>query len=74
MNAENVQLTKKQKAVFDFIKSGADEKGYPPSYEEIMANFNFSSPNTVTCYMKQLTKKGFIRSEYKKSRAITLLK
>lgn len=71
---EDKELTKKQRAVFDFIKSGKDTKGYPPTYEEIMKNFQFASPNTVTCYMRQLTKKGFICSEYKKSRAITLLK
>ena len=71
---DQTPLTKKQKAVFDFMKEEKEKKGYPPSYEEIKEKFNFASGNTVACYMDQFKKKGYISSEYKKSRAITFLK
>jgi repressor LexA len=67
-------LTTRQQAVFDYIVKHADEKGYPPTVREIGTHFEIYSPNGVTCHLKALERKGYIRRQSYESRAITILK
>jgi len=66
------QLTKRQRAVYDFISDKIQNRGYGPTVREIAKKFGISSPNGVVCHLKALEKKGFIRRKKKESRAIEL--
>jgi repressor LexA len=59
-----MDLTKKQKAVYDFLKDYRGEHGRPPSYVEIQRRFGLRSLNSVRKYLLQLDRKGFIRSPF----------
>ncbi|MDA1050379.1 MAG: transcriptional repressor LexA [Planctomycetota bacterium] len=66
------QLTKRQAAVYDFIRDKIVNRGYGPTVREIGERFEISSPNGVMCHLKALEKKGLIRRTPNKSRAIEL--
>ena len=64
-------LTKRQKAIYDFLLSTIREKGFAPSISEIGAKFKIASTNGVSDHLKALEKKGYIRRVGK--RAIEVL-
>jgi repressor LexA len=66
------QLTKRQRAVYEFIRDKIQNRGYGPTVREIGERFRISSPNGVMCHLKALEKKGLIRREPNMSRAIQL--
>lgn len=68
---ENV--TKRQQAVYEFIREKIRGRGYGPTVREIGSHFSISSPNGVVCHLKALEKKGLIQREPNMSRAIRLL-
>jgi repressor LexA len=68
---ENV--TKRQQAVYEFIREKIRNRGYGPTVREIAKNFNINSPNGVVCHLKALEKKGLISREPNMSRAIQLV-
>ena len=49
-------LTKRQKAVFEFIREKITGRGYGPTVREIGEQFKISSPNGVMCHLKALEK------------------
>jgi len=57
------ELTKRQAAIFAFIKDFACEHGYPPTIPEIQKEFGIKSPNGVNNHLKALTRKGPRRGE-----------
>jgi repressor LexA len=65
-------LTKKQKAILDFIKSFQKTKGYPPTLEEIGKKFKLSSVATVHQYLSVLRKKGYVQRQKGHARSIEL--
>lgn len=66
------QLTKRQRAVYEFIRDKIQNRGYGPTVREIGEKFKISSPNGVMCHLKALEKKGLITREPNMSRAIQL--
>lgn len=66
------QLTKRQAAVYEFIRDKIVNRGYGPTVREIGERFEINSPNGVMCHLKALEKKGMIRRSPNKSRAIEL--
>ena len=68
-----VQLTNRQQAVYDFIRTHIRCQGFSPTVREICAEFDISSPNGVVCHLKALEKKGRIQRIGNKSRAIALV-
>ncbi len=54
-------ITKKQQAVFDFLKSHIDENGFPPTCLEISKAFGWASENAAHTHLKALQAKGFIK-------------
>ena len=66
------QLTKRQREVFEFIRSKISGRGYGPTVREIGEHFSINSPNGVMCHLKALEKKGLITREPNMSRAIQL--
>src|SRR5690554_3179670 len=63
-------LSARQLEILNFIKSEIRSKGYPPSVREIGEAVGLSSSSTVHGHLSQLEKKGFIRRDPTKPRAI----
>ncbi len=63
-------LTKRQQQILDFISVSIDERGYPPTLREIGSHFGIKSTNGVNDHLKALEKKGYLRREDLKSRAM----
>lgn len=66
------QLTKRQKEILSFLEEWIENKGYSPTFREIMAHFNFSSIGSVVNHMRALKEKGYIQGEKSKKRSLTL--
>lgn len=66
-------MTKKQEAILEFIKSELVLKGYPPSIREICSAVGLTSSSTVHGHLSSLEKKGYIRRDATKPRAIEIL-
>ena len=66
-------LTKKQRQILDYVESFVNSEGYSPSYEEIAANFGYSSLATVHEHLTNLEQKGFLRKNYNKSRSLEVV-
>jgi repressor LexA len=68
------QLTQRQREILDFISHSIDERGYPPTLREIGTHFGIKSTNGVNDHLKALEKKGYLRREDLKSRAMRPVK
>ncbi|WP_199614723.1 transcriptional repressor LexA [Paenibacillus alkalitolerans] len=67
------KLSNRQQAILDFIRNEVRDKGYPPSVREIGEAVGLASSSTVHGHLDRLEKKGFIRRDPTKPRAIELL-
>ena len=65
--------TNKQDEIYEFIKKQISDKGYPPSVREICSAVNLSSTSTVHGHLQKLEKRGLIRRDKDKTRAIELV-
>lgn len=68
-----MNLTRKQEQILIYIKEYMVSHGYPPTIREICNAMGVSSPATVHAHLHNLQKKGVIRMEEAKNRAIELL-
>ncbi|MCK4907652.1 MAG: transcriptional repressor LexA [Spirochaetes bacterium] len=66
------EMTKKQKEVYDFIRSKITRQGFPPTVREIGHKFSISVKGAYD-HLKAIERKGFIRCATSKSRAIEIL-
>jgi repressor LexA len=66
-------LSEKQKKILDFLKQEIRTKGYPPSVREICNAVGLKSTSTVHGYLERLERKGLIRRDPSKPRAIEIL-
>lgn len=62
-----------QTEIYEFIKSEVINKGYPPSVREICAKVGLSSTSTVHGHLARMEKKGLIKRDPTKPRAIEIL-
>ncbi len=67
------ELTSRQQQILDFIRSEIHRKGFPPSVREIGEAVELSSSSTVHSHLAALEKKGFIRRDPSKPRALEVL-
>ena len=67
------KISSRQQAILDFIKSEVRDKGYPPSVREIGEAVGLASSSTVHGHLERLEKKGLIRRDPTKPRAIEVL-
>ncbi|AHD06383.1 transcriptional repressor LexA [Paenibacillus larvae] len=67
------KLSQRQQAILEFIKNEVKEKGYPPSVREIGEAVGLASSSTVHGHLERLEKKGLIRRDPTKPRAIEIL-
>lgn len=66
-------LSEKQSAILNFIKKHVKEKGYPPTVREICAAVGLSSTSTVHGHLERMEKKGLIKRDKTKTRAIEIV-
>lgn len=67
------ELTERQLQVLRYIAEAVEDRGYPPSVREICAALDLASPSTVHSHLKALERKGFVRIDPSKPRAIEIL-
>ncbi|WP_017727424.1 transcriptional repressor LexA [Halalkalibacterium ligniniphilum] len=67
------KLSRRQQEILDYIKTEVRKKGYPPSVREIGEAVGLASSSTVHGHLSRLEKKGYIRRDPTKPRAIEIL-
>lgn len=72
-NQKVVRPTKKQKQLLDFISQFIAEKGYSPSYREIMAGLNYTSVATVALHVNNLIKRGLLTKRDNSARSLEVV-
>jgi repressor LexA len=65
-------LGPRQKKILDFILGTVENRGYPPSVREIADAVGLASPSTVHAHLEALQRKGYIRKDATKPRAIEI--
>lgn len=65
-------LTEKQQHILNFIKESINNSGFPPTVREIGDKFGITVKGAYD-HMKAIEKKGFIKTEHNKSRAIVII-
>jgi repressor LexA len=68
-----LNLTKRQQEIFDFIKRYSDRHGYPPTVRDIGKAIGLTSSSTVHAHLANLEKVGLLRRDPSKPRAIEVL-
>jgi repressor LexA len=63
-------LTHRQQMVLDFIRESIADRGYPPTLREIGARMGIRSTNGVNDHLRALERKGYLKREDMKSRAL----
>ncbi len=69
----DVDLTKRQQEIFEFIKRYSAQYGYPPTVRDIGKAVGLASSSTVHAHLANLEKLGLLRRDPSKPRAIELL-
>jgi repressor LexA len=68
-----LNLTKRQQEIFDFIKRYGAEHGYPPTVRDIGKAIGLTSSSTVHAHLANLEKVGLLRRDPTKPRALEVL-
>ena len=63
-------LTRRQQEILDYISTSIHGRGYPPTIREIGKHMGIRSTNGVNDHLKALERKGYLRRDDLKSRAI----
>ena len=71
--SDTIRPTKKQKELLDFIASFIHERGYSPSYREIMNALNYTSVATVALHVGNLIKRGHLRKRDRSARSLEVV-
>lgn len=66
-------LTDRQRQTLEFIAETVADRGYPPSVREICDALGLASSSTVHSHMQALQRKGYLRIDPTKPRAIEVL-
>jgi repressor LexA len=69
----DLDLTKRQQEIFDFIKKYSAKYGYPPTVRDIGKAVGLASSSTVHAHLANLEKIGLLRRDPSKPRALELL-
>lgn len=67
-------LTRRQREILTFVQRYAEAHGYPPSVREIGQALGLTSSSTVHSHLSALEKKGFLRRDPSKPRALEVLR
>lgn len=63
-------LTERQDMILQFIRDSITDRGFPPTLREIGARMGIRSTNGVSDHLRALERKGYLRREDMKSRAL----
>src|SRR5512146_481734 len=66
-------LTRRQEQTLEFIRRSIEERGYPPTLREIGEYMGIRSTNGVNDHLRALERKGYLRREDMKSRALRVV-
>jgi repressor LexA len=69
----DLNLTKRQQEIFDFVKRHVSEHGYPPTVRDIGKAIGLTSSSTVHAHLGNLERLGLLRRDPTKPRAIEVL-
>jgi repressor LexA len=64
------ELTARQRRILEFIRTWVERYGYPPSVREIGEAVGLVSPSSVAYQLKELERKGFLRRDPNRPRAV----
>jgi repressor LexA len=53
-------LTERQAEIFAWIYEIVRDRGYQPTYRQLMEKFGIQSTNGITCHLKSIADKGWI--------------
>jgi repressor LexA len=67
------QLSSKQQQILNYIRQALVDNGYPPAVREICNAVGLKSTSSVHSHLETLEKKGYIRRDKTKPRAIEIL-
>jgi len=67
------ELTRKQRAIYDFVVGCVNRQGIPPSLHEIADAFGLAALSGVADHLRALERKGYIRRRHGVSRGIELV-
>jgi repressor LexA len=67
-----VELTGRQREIWDFLVDYVDRHGYPPTVREIGEAVGLASPSTVHAHLANLERAGLLRRDPTKPRALEL--
>ena len=70
---ETVRPTKKQKQLLDFVSAFVAERGYGPSYREIMNGAGYKSVSTVAVHIDNLIARGHLRKRDHSARSLEVI-
>ena len=65
-------LTKRQRAILEFIRDTHSERGYPPSVREIGEAVGLQSPSSVHAQLATLADRGYLKKDATRPRAISI--
>ncbi|GAA2090233.1 transcriptional repressor LexA [Aeromicrobium tamlense] len=65
-------LTKRQRRILVFLKDHIESRGYPPSMREVGAACDLASTSSVSHQLRMLERKGFIRRDPNRPRALEI--
>lgn len=68
-----IKLTKKQLAVLNYLQDFTEEKGYSPSYREMMVGLGLSSVSAVAEHVENLVEKGVLKKVPGAARSLEIL-
>ena len=66
-------LTTRQRKVLEVIRNSVDRRGYPPSMREIGDAVGLTSPSSVAHQLSMLERKGYLRRDPNRPRAIEVI-
>lgn len=66
-------LTKRQEQTLAYIRQSIEQRGYPPTLREIGEYMGIRSTNGVNDHLRALERKGYLRREDMKSRALRVV-
>ena len=70
--ADGDGLTSRQRRVLETIRDAVERRGYPPSMREIGEAVGLTSPSSVSHQLETLQRKGYLRRDPNRPRAIEL--
>lgn len=69
----DLNLTKRQQEIFDYIKRYGSQHGYPPTVRDIGKAIGLTSSSTVHAHLANLEKLGLVKRDPTKPRALEVL-